>query len=657
MEANPPMELHLDSLHKTDNTQPIYQGIDLPQAYTGKGVVVGIADVGFDFTHPMFYDQDGHNRIKQVWDIYTGMGTGYKNIGSLLTTEDEINLKKGSSDSQSEYHGTHVSGIAAGSPVMNGKYHGVAYEADIVLSMMYLEGAAEESYQKMITDINNSIKAETADPIWQQALKNNITITDAMSVLAIKHIMDYAAAHGQPCVVNCSFGRQMRLYDDYTLMNELFTELTGPGRIIVCSAGNYGDTDIYRVKQQDETLDTKLWFWAVKSMTPSITMRADKPFTLTLQPDVANCPSITVSSEDFPLKGSGENYEKYIDINSAENQYGISKGNRILMPDGDYAYNLTIVLPDRQLNRYSTPSVGFRLEGEGAVQIMGEFTKAGFTQFSTRPVSCPYTIQTPSLLDDAISVGAMSYRQEYTNLNRLTHTPDNLREDSYNRNSYNQIVSWSAVGPTLSGIAKPDIAASGYNVISAYNSLMDQDKYTQQDGTYHKRIMDTFKYGDKDYYMLVESGTSMSAPVITGTIALWLQADPTLTPARIKEVFSRTATHPDATLTYPNNIYGNGAIDAYKGLYDILGIADKIEGFSSHQPEGASISLSSKTLILGGISEATVKIYTISGTLVQTTTTTDGTIDLSSLSAGVYAVQINTADPSTTGSTLIRIPL
>ena len=46
-----------------------YSGQDLPQTYTGKGVVVGIQDIGFDLTHPTFYSTNMKDyRIKALWD-------------------------------------------------------------------------------------------------------------------------------------------------------------------------------------------------------------------------------------------------------------------------------------------------------------------------------------------------------------------------------------------------------------------------------------------------------------------------------------------------------------------------------------------------------------------------------------------------------------
>ena len=62
----------------------------------------------------------------------------------------------------------------------------------------------------------------------------------------------------------------------------------------------------------------------------------------------------------------------------------------------------------------------------------------------------------------------------------------------------------------------------------------------------------------------------MSAPVVTGAIALWLQADPTLTTSDCMDIFAKTCTHYDSSLSYPNNLYGYGQIDVmadYKRYY------------------------------------------------------------------------------------------
>ncbi len=647
IEANPPHDLLTDSTAQTSKAAPIYTGQGLPQAYTGSGVVVGISDTGFDFTHPMFLDADGHTRIKQAWDIFTGKGEGFKGIGSLYTTESEI-MKALGMDYTASKHATHVMGIAAGSPVANGKYKGIAYDADIVAGQAFLGSSSQDARNRMIDDINKTIKSGTADPIWNYVLANNLTVSDAMNVLSVKYMFDYAQSVNKPCVVNCSYGSQMQLTNDYTLMNELFTALVGPGKIIVISTGNDSDTDLYRRKEQDETLNTPLWFWASHTMTPELQLRSDRPFTITLRPDIDGCPAYTLSSDVIPFSGSGEVLSDSIIIDSENNKYGIASALRYKTSDDRIAYVIKIGLPERSKNKYKSASIEFKIEGDGVVEAMGDFTRLGFTRFSDQPSNCNYTVTQPSILNDAIAVGAMSYRTTVTN----THGEDIA--SVYNKNGYGQIVSWSGTGPTLDGAVKPNIAAPGYNIVSAYNSLMPSDAYYTSDGKLIEQIISTFRHNDKDYYMYLDSGTSMAAPVVTGIIALWLQADPTLTPARIKEVFAHTASHPE-TDTYPNYRYGYGAIDAYRGLCYILGIPDHIEEFSDHQPEAVNISLQGNLLVLGGISRAYVNIYTVSGQLMRSVETTDGTISLAGLPAAVYAVQINTDSPSTTGSTLVRL--
>ena len=45
----------MDTTHIIQRIDPLYEGTNLPQAYTGKGVIMGVQDIGFDLTHPNFY--------------------------------------------------------------------------------------------------------------------------------------------------------------------------------------------------------------------------------------------------------------------------------------------------------------------------------------------------------------------------------------------------------------------------------------------------------------------------------------------------------------------------------------------------------------------------------------------------------------------------
>ena len=141
---------------------------------------------------------------------------------------------------------------------------------------------------------------------------------------------------------------------------------------------------------------------------------------------------------------------------------------------------------------------------------------------------------------------------------------------------------------------------------------------------------------------------------IAGIIALWLQAKPDLTREDIIGVLQRTCRHPEEDLAYPNNKYGYGEIDAYRGLLDILGVT-AIKEISQHEPADARIWANNGLLHIS-FSDAPstsvpVTIYTTGGSVVYQTSVTSSqqkvTLPLPTMTKGIYVVQI----PS--GSSLI----
>lgn len=124
------------------------------------------------------------------------------------------------------------------------------------------------------------------------------------------------------------------------------------------------------------------------------------------------------------------------------------------------------------------------------------------------------------------------------------------QEDDINIESSRGPVSWSQVFPyydypyedgssTKTGLIRPDVSAPGTDIWSLQISTND------------------------GYWKA--SGTSMAAPCVAGVIALMLEANPYLTPAKIDSILETTAVSCD-NQTCKNNIYGAGRVDAYAAV-------------------------------------------------------------------------------------------
>ncbi len=87
---------------------------------------------------------------------------------------------------------------------------------------------------------------------------------------------------------------------------------------------------------------------------------------------------------------------------------------------------------------------------------------------------------------------------------------------------------FSAYGTTIDGFAKPDLVAPGRNIVAPLGGLLN---IVFQLHPLHRV---------NDYYFRM-SGTSMSAPVVTGAVALLLQDEPNLNPDQVKYRLKATA--------------------------------------------------------------------------------------------------------------------
>jgi hypothetical protein len=108
------------------------------------------------------------------------------------------------------------------------------------------------------------------------------------------------------------------------------------------------------------------------------------------------------------------------------------------------------------------------------------------------------------------------------------------------------------------------IVAPGYAVVSAMSRYDENNAMNVGFMSLQEEI------GGETYLWGAMYGTSQSAPLVTGTIALWLEADDGLDADDVKDILQETAIR-DEHITLSNELrWGYGKIDAFKGLQYIL---------------------------------------------------------------------------------------
>lgn len=623
IEAGQSKHVLLDSVATQVNAERVYAADALPQAYTGSGVVMGLQDVGFDVTHPNFYNADGTQyRIKRFWDQLSADTLGSElYVGADYQSESDILAYQHSRDGLTQTHGTHTLGIAAGSGA-GYKYRGLAYESDICI-------------------VSNAVSSDLIY-IRDEDIYKYTYATDA---LGFKYIFDYAEQEGKPCVISFSEGSLQDFRGDDVLYYEVLSQLVGPGRIIVSSAGNTGFLKNYMQKPQGQP-SAGTFMCNAGGTSIGFTVKSDKHFELRMVVYGADNDTLTLHTGDIV---AATDSTLTVTMTMCGDEYeATAVAYTSCYDDSQTAYDVLLSGPK---NIGVAAPLSVELVGEPEIDF---FRMSGvLCESAYNPLlcdgDCSHGINSPSSAPCVICVGATAYRSSYVNEKGNVVSAD--------WGSGGDVATFSSQGPTFDGRTKPDVLAPGANVVSSESSFYIENNPDDCDN-----IVQTFVHGGRRYGWMSEGGTSMSSPVVGGIVALWLQANPQLSPQDVLGVIERTSSRYESMKSVPDNRYGYGQIDAYKGLLDILGISG-ISHISQSQPAGVTFRLSGTTLHMGLASEATrgftLGIYATNGALQQRIGLPSGSteyhIDMSSLRKGVYVIQLDGLDGRTCGSTLVRL--
>lgn len=537
-------------------TDQIHKGTDLPQAYTGEGVVVGVVDAGFDYMHAAFRrPADGALRIKRVWEqgatTLDGASAPAKyGYGIELNTPELIEKAQGDSDSNS--HGTHVAAIAAGSDAYkDGAYVGNAPDADIVLVAL---------------DLNASTNADISN--------------------AVQYIFDYADEVGKPCVVNLSLGNQDGPHDGTSTFDTMTDAMQGPGRLIVGAAGNHR-TDAFHIDHTFATADAAplrtfvkykvapsnsvsggtIEIWGEKGVDFTVDIAAYSTFNKKDARSTTVYPAEGVTNVDFGKYATGT-WKVASEVSPLNGKPHVVLTSALTSIRNNYAIALTV-----------TPKTA------GRVNIWSDNTYLALESrdiegFSAPDAASSTLCEIGGTGKRILTVGSYTTRNEYTT---------NAGQQATLQETVGDLSSFSSYGPTVDGRMKPNITAPGCFIISAVSNndasgnLMYAE-YNENFGRYNQ-------YG----YM---QGTSMASPFVAGIVATWLQAYPQLTPEQLHEIVQNTARKDSFTATAPDSNWGYGKINALDGLRQCI---EKQETgcVSIAMPFDGTVRISDGNIVLG----------------------------------------------------------
>lgn len=196
----------------------------------GQGVLVGIVDTGVDYTNPIFQYADKTTRIVSIWDqtIDTDQPPGQEGYGTVFSRE-QINLALQSENpleivpSVDEIgHGTMIAGVAAGNPVPEEGFSGVAPDTELVV-----------------------VKLKQAKPYLKEFFRvpQEVVCYQENDILfAIEYLVSVAFSLNRPIIICVGLGTSQGAHDGRgTISNylSLLAEREGVG--IVVAAGNEGN--------------------------------------------------------------------------------------------------------------------------------------------------------------------------------------------------------------------------------------------------------------------------------------------------------------------------------------------------------------------------------------------------------------------------------
>ena len=499
----------------------LHSGFINSTSYKGSGAIVLIYDTGIDWKHKDFRKADTtKSRILCIWDqtlTKTGSevnpsGFSYGVEYTQAQIEDELDGTPAGFVREMDIngHGTHVASTAAGNGLSyNNKYIGMAPEADIIV----VKGG-------------NSSFGETE------------------MIDGLTYAQNKAAAYGKPLVVNWSIGVHDGPHDGtrpYEVAVNNF--VSNPGRVVCIAAGNNG-SDAIHFSGTVASESPSSFSITVPTYTPHSGLDNDYfYFPIWCRDGLAV--DVTV------LSPTGVSYTRTaglvgIGIAPSTVDGTIEVSNLISSMNNNREIEVYVHDVDANVPKSGTWTITLTMtSGSVVYDTWLEYSDLGGSNATLPAGNTNETVGMPGTASGAITVGAYASKWYWYSYN-------NTGPWNYGTDRTDNIATFSSIGPTADGRQKPDIAAPGQIIAAALSSGVD----ITGKATY-------IVTGQKHQIM---QGTSMACPHVTGGTALLLGANPSLTAAQIKMLYTSTANSDSYAIGLPNYIWGYGKCDVLEAM-------------------------------------------------------------------------------------------
>ena len=486
---------------------PAFTGIN------GAGVIVGNVDTGVDYDHDDFKDALGNTRILKIWDQTNAAGPAP--AGFAYGTEwnaAQIN-SLASTAGDTHGHGTHTAGTSAGdgSAIAAGSapaftYTGMAPMADLIV----VDGSVSGSFSR----------TQMAD--------------------AASYIFGQATALGKHAVVNMSIGSQSGPKDGTDPFELTIDALSGPGKVVVMSAGNDRGASLHAE-----------WFPPAPSPTMAISSTsASARFTVIRgYYEATEQHNVTITTPGGAVVGPvalGGTSGGYPGPLTANGNVYIENGVTLTSTSDKLVYIELNAVNGATISgtwtfTYTPIIIG---AAAGEVDMWRTAASSGGTyNFVVGNQPAEEIISGIATSPNSIAAGAWVSRQSWTDCAAGGVT--------FGQPAVGNIASFSSPGPTRDGRIKPDVAGPGTAILSAKSgdigvSCASPD--VDLPGLRH----------------VANQGTSMSAPHVTGAVALLYQKYGALTPLQVQTLLHGRAIIDGFVTAFgavPNKDFGWGKLN------------------------------------------------------------------------------------------------